>query len=321
MTISTTLIDWAAACASKDRYPFLLIDSAQKEGSHLWLERCGVAYASLFDGKGEASLREIAPLLIPLAPLETKTLSRVCSWAADIGMEAPCLSWMDSSHQLSTLASHLGNFHTIGLTDGQRILMRWYDTRILPVWMACLTPVQRQQFAGTLYTLHFLNRFGSPVAVYDTAGPTSKSESLPLDEPLIKLDDAQFGMLIDAGELDSLVHHLRRVITDETNRLEPRTLFEFAGKYQQRARAAGIDDLDRQTQYLLLALCTSGYGVDHPACVQIMESPPAALHAFFDAMQNLPDEAWYAGPPLWSQALSPKAEMVVTLPHERNRNE
>ncbi|WP_348745757.1 contractile injection system protein, VgrG/Pvc8 family [uncultured Herbaspirillum sp.] len=77
------------------------------------------------------------------------------------------------------------------------------------------------------------------------------------------------------------------------------TLVEFVAAYQQRAREAGLDDIDRQTQYVLLALYTSGAGVEHPAVTALMQNPPASLTGYFDALQAMPEEVWEAGPPLW----------------------
>jgi hypothetical protein len=99
----------------------------------------------------------------------------------------------------------------------------------------------------------------------------------------------------------NLVNHLRRVITDETNDTPPRVLNAFVAKYQQRALDAGIDDLDRQTQYLLLALYTSGKAMEHPLFIAFMKNPPASLDAFYDAVQALPQSVWEAGPPLWAE--------------------
>lgn len=96
-----------------------------------------------------------------------------------------------------------------------------------------------------------------------------------------------------------LIHHLHRVITDETNKVAPQVLFAFVAKYQRRAHDAGVDDLDRQTQYLLLALYTSGRGVEHPACIKLMKSPPKSLDEYYAEMQKLPEDVWNAGPPLW----------------------
>ena len=99
----------------------------------------------------------------------------------------------------------------------------------------------------------------------------------------------------------NLVSHLRRVITDETNDTPSPVLNAFVAKYQQRALDAGIDDLDRQTQYVLLALYTSGKAMEHPLFIAFMKSPPASLDAFYDAVQALPESVWEAGPPLWAE--------------------
>ncbi len=103
----------------------------------------------------------------------------------------------------------------------------------------------------------------------------------------------------------NLVSHLRRVITDETNDTPPRVLNAFVAKYQQRALDAGIDDLDRQTQYVLLALYTFGKAMEQPLFIAFMKNPPASLDAFYDALQALPKTVWKAGPPLW-EAYEPK---------------
>jgi hypothetical protein len=82
-------------------------------------------------------------------------------------------------------------------------------------------------------------------------------------------------------------------------RLPPRLAYEFVSLYQQRAVDAGVTDLDRQTQYVLLALYTSGHGTNEGPCVELMNKPPQALQEFCNAMETLPETVWAAGKPLW----------------------
>jgi hypothetical protein len=96
-----------------------------------------------------------------------------------------------------------------------------------------------------------------------------------------------------------LISHLRRVIPDEINHVPPKMLLEFVKKYQIPLAKAGVDDLDRQTQYMLLALYTSGRGVEHPACVEFMKHAPKTLDDFYTKIQALPQPVWDAGQPLW----------------------
>ncbi len=182
------------------------------------------------------------------------------------------------------------------------MLMRWYDTRIMPVWMACLEPAQRGQFTATLLTINFLDRFGNDTLLFSTQQVSAPLKSPAFGKQVIYLDDRQFAMLMNASDLDTLIKHLRRVITDETNLVPEKELFEFVGKYLDIARAAGIDDLDRQTQVALLALYTSGKGIEHPRFQAILDHPPPGIDAFHAEMDQLPDEVWEAGPPVWGAA-------------------
>jgi len=295
----SALHGWVRASLGRQRLPYLLLDSAQAENSHLTLQRWKVPYASLFEETHEASLPEIAPLLISLSGLAPAMLEKVCDWAEKLGYGAPCLSWMESPWPLPELARHLRQFHAVGLSDEQQMMLRWYDTRILPVWLACLEPLQREQFVAGLLSLQYINRFGDVAVLLDVDTAGAAPDVALMGSPLIHLDDAQYGMLVDAGDADTLISHLRRVITDETNDTPPRLLYEFVARYQQRALAAGIDDLDRQTQYLLLALYTSGAGIEHPDFIALMQDPPTSIESFYEAMQALSDDVWEAGPPLW----------------------
>ena len=301
MASNEALLSWAEDAKTKGRYAYLLLDGAQNEGSNAWLERLGVEYWSLFDGHPQASMPEIAPLLIPLGDLQLEVREKVCQWALGLGNRAPSLSWLESTQSPKQTACHLRNFHTVSLSDDQTMLMRWYDTRILPVWMACLYPDQLQQFTETLTSMNFLDRFGNVTCLFSTEQPSPPSIGSVTEKPVIELDDRQFGILMNASELDTLLKHLRQVIKDETSRVPERELYEFVGKYQQIAADAGVDDLDRQTQYVLLALYTSGEGVKHPECLKIMANPPAGIDAFHAAMELLPDEAWALGQPLWQR--------------------
>jgi hypothetical protein len=299
MTSATTLIAWAEAATKRGRYPFLLIDTAFAENAHAQLIRWKVPFWSLFAGTTEEPMLEIAPLLVPLRGVDPVMLGRVCEWSMAMALKCPMLSWLESSQEGNKLSAHLINFHKVGVPDGQTMLMRWYDTRILPVWMGCLRIEQQRQFTAALFSLHYINRFGDIVELFcsETAGQIC--EAPQFGAPLVALDLTQYGILVDAGDLDTMISHLRRVIKDEMARLPPRLAYEFISLYLQRAVDAGVTDLDRQTQYVLLALYTSGRATDEAACVELMNNPPQSLQEFCKAMEALPQMVWAAGKPLW----------------------
>jgi hypothetical protein len=70
-------------------------------------------------------------------------------------------------------------------------------------------------------------------------------------------------------------------------------------EYQSRAEAAGIGDIDRQGQYALLTLFTSGKWIEHPTFVEFIKTPPASFADFYSHLQALPEDLWNSGESLW----------------------
>ncbi len=286
----------------------LLVDTAHAENSHRKLDAWQIPYDSLFRGTSEEDLIEIAPLLIPVNALDEGPRGKLFAWAQSTGYASPSVSWFEADAAFADLADHLRLFHTVGLSEGQTMLMRWYDTRILPVWLACLAAPQAEAFAAGTFNWHFVDRSGRVA----TLSMDNHAKAFPpppnFGQPLITLTDQQYGLLVDAADLDALLGHLRRIIPDELKRVPHAKLMRFVSRYQQEAISAALDDMDRQTQYVLLALYTSGTGLEHPELKAFMKHPPNTLDAFSAGLQALPDEVWEAGQPLWSGASGASAD-------------
>jgi hypothetical protein len=288
------------AANANGRQLILLVDTAHAENSHLKFNQWQIPYSSLFHGTPEAGLIEIAPLLIAVNGLDGVCINNLFAWAQSTGYTSPAVSWFETDFGLPKIVDHLRLFHTVGLSEGQTMLMRWYDTRILPVWFACLTPSQTETFSAGISSWHYVDRTGgvSALPVGDQAKPFPFAPKF--GEPVINLTDHQYGLLVDAADLDVLLCHLRRIIPDEMRRVQSTKLNHFVAHYQQEAISAGLGDIDRQAQYVLLALYTNGCGVEHPQLKAFMKNAPEMLDAFSDGLQALSDEVWEAGTPLWN---------------------
>jgi hypothetical protein len=293
----------AATVAS--RMLCLVVDTAPAENSHLMLDRWQIGYLSLFEGTPEESLAEVAPLLIPVNELDPDERARLFEWVEKMAYASPSVSWFDTDASAANMATHLRQFHVVGLSEGQSMLMRWYDTRILPVWFACLTTSQAVAFTAHSSNWNCVNRLGEVQTLTADQSSNVFPPTPVLGEPLLTLTDRQYGMLVDAADLDILIGHLRRIIPDEIKQVPAQVLTQFVSRYQHHAIQAGLGDMDRQTQFVLLALYTSGKGIEHPAFTSFIESPPASLNEFFNRMQALPEDVWEAGPPLWESAKVP----------------
>lgn len=300
MHVHQALAQSAAEARERELRMLLLLDGAAAENSHLTLDRWQVPYRSLFEGTPEEGLIEIAPLLIDASGVGEHKQNELFAWLEKLAYSAPCLSWFFVDQPPEKVAQHLRRFHVAGLSDGQAMLVRWYDTRILPVWLSCLTPSQASAFATGTSAWRYVDRFGDTAAIADPDRHTEPLATAPFGAPWIQLSDAQYGLLVDAAELDTLVKHLRQVIRDELRNVPDRTLFPFVAKHQQAAIEAGLKDIDQQTQYVLVALYTSGAGVEHPALKAALIPQPNSVEVLSERFQSLPEEVWSIGRPLWT---------------------
>lgn len=275
---------------------YAVIDSAQQGGFYKRLDKYGLPYRSLFDGYAEANLPEIAPLLVLLSETDSQQ-RRVHNEIQRIAVQRPAISLLESVLPLDELAEHLRAFHTVKLPGRRMMILRWYDTRVLPDWMDALDPSQRAGFTRGIDRWSYYDRFGDEREL--ALPPGSAFPSLTPYE----LDDAQYAALREACEADALIAHLRSIIRDELSGLPIRALYPFVDEHLQQARLHGLGGLDDQTQFLLLALYTSGRCLEHHE-VALRLAVPAGAHgnAFQDWMDALPDEAWLAGQPLWASA-------------------
>ena len=179
------------------------------------------------------------------------------------------------------------------------MLLRWYDTRILPVLLGCLTLEQHAAFAAGTVRWEAVDRAGSIVTLIDNPAPPLQPQAPRFGARQMALDDIQYAALVDASALDGLLRQLRRVIPDELKRNQPAALMSFVRNSLELALAAGVNDIDRQTQFALIGLYTSGHAYETPEFKHFMAKPPESLNAFYDGIQALPDTVWNAGPPLW----------------------
>lgn len=275
---------------------YTIIDSAQRPHFHERLTRLGVRYSSLFEGHPEASLSDIAPLLVEYP--ETAPLPKLVAEIKALASSKPAVSLWWSALDLDALAQHFHSFHLVKVPEkgGREMLLRMYDTRILPELLSLMTPAQQAVFLDQVQQLHYYDRFGERQEWLFTDVPL---EGLPALPPL-QLDDAQYARLLDACKPDVAIAQLRGVIPDEMRRLPYRALHSFVALHMQDTVAHGVDQVDDHVQYLLLALYTSGGCRNHPAVQERLAGKSDACElSFSDWVLGLPEDIWLSGIPFW----------------------
>lgn len=276
---------------------YVLVDSSQRVGFHRRLDDRKVRYCSLFDGQAEQKHPEIAPLLLHWPEDESVNARQMRRDIRSLASEKPAVSIIESDMAMEELSEHLRKFHLVKLPNGREMLLRWYDTRILPVWVDIMAPSQAQGFFSGVNRWRMYDRYGEEV---DLTIQVKEARELPALSPYA-IDEAQYARLIEACGADVLIAHLRDVIPDEIRRLSHRVLYPFVTDHLDAARRQGLESLDDQTQYMLLALYTSGEFLSHPHVRQRLDSNAEDHDEDFStwAMQ-VPDEVFALGEPLWS---------------------
>lgn len=278
---------------------YAIVDSSQRGGFHKRLERFGVPYRSLFAGHAEESLRDIAPLLISLA--HSNEASRAWEEIEQLAAARPAVSMLESDLELVALAHHLQAFHTIKLPKRKEMILRWYDTRVLPVWMEIMNDRQRAGFVHGIHRWKYWDRFGDLLEL-----ELGSSTPLPPLMPY-SLDEQQLSRLQSASEADALLAQLRRIIPDEIASVSYRRLYPFMDDHLQIAREHGLVNLDDRAQFMLLALFTSGAYLERTEVGdRLLLSCPEQPVPFQKWIDGLPDAVWNAGQPIWNESRMPK---------------
>lgn len=173
----------------------VLVDGAFVPGLH---RRIGVdRKALLFEGlpaSGPSTL-DVSPFIVPFDPEHRalRAVLRKCQgWPMVSVIESP-EPWLD-------LAARLAAWCIVEV-DGQRFNFRFADTRRLPAILRTLDGAQRRQFAGPAVSWSHIGRDGT-WQMLALAGSGNPIASGP------RLDDAQFGALVEDSRADEVLARL-----------------------------------------------------------------------------------------------------------------
>lgn len=134
------------------------------------LEATGERYVSLFQERSPSQLDQAAPLLAMLTPdgaLARRTLDQ--GWASRWSI------FLRASVHLDLVRQQLRRLLTAQLPSGQKVLFRFYDPRILRLYLPTCTPEELAQFFGPLHAFYAFHDDAPLVYVFtrDEAGALS----------------------------------------------------------------------------------------------------------------------------------------------------
>lgn len=110
-------------------------------------ERFGVRIRSLFRGEAAQFMREFAPYLIPIDPASAYLDHWAERWGKNVGILLTSFADPDK------LFRHLREIFVVKDEEGQKYFFRYYDPRVLTVYLPTCTPEDSREFFGPIQAI------------------------------------------------------------------------------------------------------------------------------------------------------------------------
>jgi hypothetical protein len=154
---------WPAAADPAAMQVHWLLDGARDPGIEALVRASGLEFACLFAGELHPRLRAAAPYLVRLPhgdPAGAQLLARGWGRAWGIFLHAAPATTFDA------LRLHLKKFLRVKTEDGKMLAFRYYDPRVLNVFLPTCTAEEFQHFLGPVDRLIAEHRDGADAYIY-----------------------------------------------------------------------------------------------------------------------------------------------------------
>jgi hypothetical protein len=124
---------------------FAVLDGAISPAVRDLLNQAGVFYQSLYEGEQSAELAAFGPYLA-----EIQKGSKLIPFLIKVGWGKSWGIFLSTKMSFAETRKHLRHFLTVDIEGGQRVLFRFYDPRVMRVFIPSCTPGQREEFFGRI---------------------------------------------------------------------------------------------------------------------------------------------------------------------------
>jgi hypothetical protein len=119
----------------------------------------------LFRGKLEPDMAQVAPYLVRLEPE-----SEFAEWVVGTGWGQHWGSFVTSRRGFRALRDHLRALSLVHRRDGTPLYFRYYDPRVLRIFLPTCSPAQLKQMFGPVDAFLAENETGDAVSIYRLNG-------------------------------------------------------------------------------------------------------------------------------------------------------
>lgn len=279
-----------------DLTTYALLDCAAYDDAYEELTRGFplVRWQSLFAGTPEADLVSAAPLLIELGADETGRHLR--AMLLKFERMAPGVSWLESRYSLPVLAGMLTQRLPCQINDGESVLLRFFDPRILLGLPSALHADQKAWFFAPVQRWTAWEARRELYLGIDPA-PVTGSAHLRYAVMPLALDQRQRERLMyyDKENLyDSIIAHWEATCPDAIEHFKPAILREIAAAAVARCTGYGLTGAADQHLFAGLMMEVSPSFDAHPAVQRYLrdkDTPPE--ERLSKMIAGLPDTVWH----------------------------
>jgi hypothetical protein len=273
---------------------FALIDFAVHDGAYddLRTRFPVVRTGSLFEGTPEEHLASASPVLLDYGPHSDNTALR--DWCMMLERTAPSVTWIESQYSLPVLRYMLACRMECTINEGQPVVLRFWDPRIVLGLPSALDPVQRCHFFAPVDTW---TAWESRRQQYYTITAPPEARSLQRFAAMpMALSESQRAQLMyyDKEALyDRIVQHWKETCPNAIDGIEAAMLREIAIAAVARCSTYGIDSADDQILFAGLMMAVSPSFDDHPAVQRALRDQDVAAGDRLSRMiDQMPGALW-----------------------------
>lgn len=248
--VSACLLDLAAEDHAE---LFAIIDGARDDRLYREISRGEVSYEPLYRGQTEKFFA-VSPIL---ARCQQDT--QLFSWlTTEAWGRGHCL-FITSRHPLERLADHFARFTVVRTEDSERLFFRFYDPRVLQVYLPACSNDERELLFGPALRMAVESDGGAGLLLFDREGgglgPVKEPPPLPPEEPLISPAQMQaFSDYMLRQFIDAMVKSLGGAFPEQRQELGDQKLRQIIDRGIGRAREHGVlleRDVERYLRCLL----------------------------------------------------------------------
>lgn len=245
---------------------------------------------SLYAGTELNGLTAVSPYLVQLSSdpaLRKQSLATLLR----LTNGKPMISVLLSALDLESLKAHFSAFLQAETEDGQRFVLRFADTRILPVLIATLDQEPLAYLLSPIAHWLTIDRMGKLNRLLPLNGELHDTRVTP-PFSVLPLSDNQFSTLLDAAEPDAIIQHLQLIAPEHCSTFAPGCLHRFVDEQLQYATRFGVTGTPDRVAYCIGAFNTNGKLHENRHAKALFAEKQWQPGDLADALAELPDECW-----------------------------